>query len=337
MTIDEAIESFLNGLRKSPRTVITYRGGLSKFRAYLSESLDIDPSSAPTTALTINQVLNFMSSLAPNDVRTAGEVSAMRSALTYLAAVRKFYAYLVASDLHPELSTEKLSLRLKDALYRFSPPPPRVRTADLERLLSYVKSLPPTQRPHQELRRLKVIALFLLLYRTGMRISELCALRRQDVDLDQGTAFVFRGKGGKSRLTYFDSETAAALAAYWQARLDSAQARVGELPAFSGRDKPGDPGRPISPRTVEAIVATCCRAAGVESTVTPHTFRHGLATELVRRRVRESVVQRVMGHASPATTQIYVHLVGNEIREEYQDAFGHYHPPRPDEPPSTPD
>ena len=67
--------------------------------------------------------------------------------------------------------------------------------------------------------------------------------------------------------------------------------------------------------------------AGLETTVTPHSFRHGLATELVRRRVRESVVQRLLGHASPATTQIYVHLVDREILEEYDDAFGEYRPP----------
>jgi site-specific recombinase XerD len=96
----------------------------------------------------------------------------------------------------------------------------------------------------------------------------------------------------------------------------------GALPAFSGRDRIGNPGSAISPRTVEHIVAGLAERSGVESDVTPHSFRHGLATELVRRRVRESTVQTILGHASPATTRIYVHKSAVEVAEEYQDDFG---------------
>jgi site-specific recombinase XerD len=74
-------------------------------------------------------------------------------------------------------------------------------------------------------------------------------------------------------------------------------------------------------------VGELAERAGVESAVTPHSFRHGLATELVRRRVRESTVQTILGHASPATTRIYVHKTAVEVAEEYQDAFGPYRPP----------
>ena len=81
-------------------------------------------------------------------------------------------------------------------------------------------------------------------------------------------------------------------------------------------------------RTVEHIVAGLAEAAGIESEVTPHSFRHGLATELVRRRVRESTVKTILGHASPATTRIYVHKSAVEVADEYQDAFGPYRPPR---------
>ena len=88
------------------------------------------------------------------------------------------------------------------------------------------------------------------------------------------------------------------------------------------------PVRAISPRTVEHIVAELCGGAGIESEVTPHSFRHGLATEMVRRRVRESTVQTILGHASPQTTRIYVHKSAVEVAEEYQDAFGPYRPPR---------
>jgi integrase len=79
---------------------------------------------------------------------------------------------------------------------------------------------------------------------------------------------------------------------------------------------------------VEHIVTEICTEIGIESVVTPHSFRHGLATELVRRRVRESTVQTILGHASPQTTRIYVHKSAVEVADEYQEAFGDYAPPR---------
>ena len=244
----------------------------------------------------------------------------MRSAQNRLAAVRKFYAFLAAYDLHPSLENDKLRVRIAAIVPRFSPPPPDVRLTDLERILTYVKQTPPEDKPHRELRRLKTIALVLTLFRTGVRVSELCALRRRDFDLEERTAHIYRAKGGKSRTVHYDDETAHALTAYWRARLDGGRG-AGTLPAFSGRDKPGHPGNAINPRTVELIIAELGRGAGIESEVTPHSFRHGLATELVRRRVRESTVQTILGHASPATTRIYVHKTALEVQEEYHEAF----------------
>jgi site-specific recombinase XerD len=78
---------------------------------------------------------------------------------------------------------------------------------------------------------------------------------------------------------------------------------------------------------VEHIVTELCTAANVEAVITPHSFRHGLASELVRRRVRESTVQTLLGHASPATTRIYVHKTAQEVSDEYQEAFGTYRKP----------
>jgi integrase len=319
-TIARAIEQFFGTSRLSPRTQKTYRIGLRHFTDFLGRDTGLDPGAAPVTALTIEHVTDFLTVIMPDDIRSPEEVSQMRTAQNYLAAVRKFYGYVAAYDLHPDLPNDKLRVRVAAMLPRFTPPPPDVRLDELERVLGYVKSRPREEKPHKELRRLKTVALLLALYRTGVRVSELCALRRRDVDLNGHTAFVYRAKGGKSRTVHFDAETAAALDRYWRARLDEGRG-VGALPAFSGRDKPGQAGAAINPRTVELIVAEACRAAGVESEITPHSFRHGLATELVRRRVRESTVQTILGHASPATTRIYVHKTALEVQEEYHAAF----------------
>jgi integrase len=326
LRVQQAVEAFFEDLRLSPRSKKTYRIAIDEFLAYLRAWCQLDPVSAPVSVLTEDHAVGYATVRMPVDVRSPEDVSQMRTAQTKLAAVRKFYSYLVSFDLHPSLSTERLRARLSTVMPRFTPPPPDVSTGDLDRILEHVRRLPREGHPVRDLRRLKIRALVLFLYRTGVRVSELCALRRRDIDLASGTAHIYRAKGGKSRTVHFDAETAEALLAYWTARGDAGRG-TGALPAFSGRDKPGVPGRPISPRTVEHLVSQLADAAGVEHEVTPHTFRHGLATELVRRRVRESTVQTILGHASPATTRIYVHKTALEVAEEYQEAFGPYRRP----------
>jgi integrase/recombinase XerC len=327
MTVQDAHRRFIDeDLRLSPRTRRTYDYSIRRFLAFVERDFGLDPATAPVTELTIEHVTGFLSAEMPRDLRTPEEVSRMRTVQTQLAAIRKWYSYLAAYDFHPDLATDKLKTRIGSMLPRFTPPPPDVQLSDLEQIITHVREMPHEAKPHIELRRLKVRAMVLFLYRTGVRVSELCALRRRDVDLDNGAAGIYRAKGGKSRTVLFDVETAEALVAYWIARGDSGRG-VGTFPAFSGRDKIGVPGRNISPRTVEHIVAELCTAAGVEADITPHSFRHGLASELVRRRVRESTVQTLLGHASPATTRIYVHKTAQEVSDEYQDAFGTYSKP----------
>lgn len=327
LTISAAVDIFFGDLRLAPRSRTTYRIGINKFLRHLARHEGIDPDTAPIETLTIEHVTNFASVLVPEDIRTPEEVSAMRTAQNTLAAVRKLCSYLNAYDLHPNLSTDRLRVRVAAMMPRFTPPPPDVSLDDLEAIVAHVTSRPKEEKPHLELRRLKVQAMILFMWRTGVRVSELCALRRRDISLEDGTAHIYRAKGGKSRTVHFDAETAGALTTYWRARGDQPRGS-GVNPAFSGRDKVGAPGKQISPRTVEHIVSEICAELGIESVVTPHSFRHGLATELVRRRVRESTVQTILGHASPQTTRIYVHKSAVEVADEYQDAFGDYQPPR---------
>ncbi|HYI15686.1 MAG TPA: tyrosine-type recombinase/integrase [Thermomicrobiales bacterium] len=327
MTVQDAHRRFIDeDLRLSPRSRRTYDYSLRCFLEFVERDFGLVASTSPVTELKIEHVTAFVSAMMPRDLRQPEEVSRMRTVQTQLAAIRKWYAYLAAYDFHPDLPTDKLRTRVSAMLPRFSPPPPDIQLADLERIIRYVRDLPHETKPALELRRLKIRAMVLFLYRTGVRVSELCALRRRDVDIENGTAGIYRAKGGKSRTVLFDNESAEALVAYWTARGDGGRG-IGAHPAFSGRDKLGVPGAAISPRTVEHIVSQLCVGAGVEAEITPHSFRHGLASELVRRRVRESTVQTLLGHASPATTRIYVHKTAQEVSDEYQEAFGTYRKP----------
>ncbi|CAN5364040.1 tyrosine recombinase XerC [soil metagenome] len=326
-TISDAHRIFIDeDLHLAPRSRRTYDSAIKKFLEHVENDFGIDATTSPVTELTIEHVTSFLTSGMPRDLQTPEDISRMRTLQTQMAAVRKWYSYLAAFDFHPDLATDKLRTRIAAMMPRFTPPPPDVYLEDLEAIVEHVRALPREGKPGQDLRRLKVQAMIPFMFRTGVRVSELCALRRRDIDLADGTASIYRAKGGKSRTVLFDGPTAEALVTYWTARGDSGRG-IGAHPGFSGRDKPGVPGKHISPRTVEHIVAQLSVAAGVEAEITPHSFRHGLATELVRRRVRESTVQTLLGHASPVTTRIYVHKTALEVSDEYQEAFGQYRRP----------
>ena len=326
LTIAGAVEQFFGDLRLAPRSKKTYRHGVAKFVRHLADNEGIDPDVAPVSSITNEHVTQFAALLVPSDVRSPEEVSQMRTAQNNLSAVRKFCAYLSSYDFNSSLSGERLKTRIAAMMPRFTPPPPDVKLSDLEAIVDFVNRQPREPRPHLELRRLKVRAMIRFLFRSGVRVSELCALRRRDIDLAGGTANIYRAKGGKSRTVHFDADTAEALTAYWIARGDAVRG-AGALPAFSGRDKVGKAGHGDQSPHGRAHR----RRAGRGSR---HRKRGDAA--LLPARPGDGVGAATgpgvdgtdhFGSCFPATTRIYVHKTAMEVAEEYQDAFGPYRPP----------
>lgn len=141
-----------------------------------------------------------------------------------------------------------------------------------------------------------------LIYATGVRVSELCAMRVEAVDLDDGVIRVV-GKGNKERVVFLDDATADALDEFLGDRSSG--------PLFVGYG-----GKPISARTVQLLFKRCAPAG-----VTPHTIRHSYASELYRRSRNLRVVQENLGHTSIKTTEVYLHTDLEERREVYRRHF----------------
>jgi site-specific recombinase XerC len=141
-----------------------------------------------------------------------------------------------------------------------------------------------------------------LIYATGVRVSELCSIRIEAIDLDDGIIRVM-GKGNKERVVFLDDATADAIDEYLDGRTTG--------PLFVGYG-----GKPISPRTVQLLF----RRYAPEG-VTPHTIRHSYASELYRRSRNLRVVQENLGHTSIKTTEVYLHTDLEERREVYRRHF----------------
>ena len=152
-------------------------------------------------------------------------------------------------------------------------------------------------------------ALLELLYSSGLRVSELCALRWRDLDLDDSLVTVF-GKGSKTRIVPVGSHARAALTA-WQAE----SAAASDAPVFPGRG-----GAAISTRAVQLRLRQLAQQQGIWKRVYPHLLRHSFASHMLESSGNLRGVQELLGHADIATTQIYTHLDFQRLATVYDAA-----------------
>jgi integrase/recombinase XerD len=142
-------------------------------------------------------------------------------------------------------------------------------------------------------------ALLAAMYRGGLRLAEALALRPSDVNVRTGELHVRRGKGHKARRVAVDA-TGLALLQRWIDKRATLELKAG-APLFCTLA-----GEPIEPRYVRTMVAREARQAGIERRCNPHSLRHTFAAELAEDGVPMHVIQRALGHASLATTSVYL-------------------------------
>lgn len=159
-------------------------------------------------------------------------------------------------------------------------------------------------------------AMLQILFSTGLRVSELCALDRDEIDLSGGELSV-RGKGGKIRLVFLSDQAKADIGEYLDKRVDADEALFIRIPK-SGTFNKSDELR-LTPRSVQRTVRHYATLAGiVGKKVSPHTLRHSYATDLLRNGADIRSVQAMLGHSSVTTTQIYTHVTDSSLREVHQ-------------------
>ena len=145
-----------------------------------------------------------------------------------------------------------------------------------------------------------------VLYRCGLRVSELCSLRIEDIDFEEGTLMVRGGKGGKDRMVPVDDQT-----------LDMIEHYIGDdthgILFMSAR------GGPLSTRQIERLVRDYGRKAGINQDVHPHMLRHTFAVQCLKAGMNLRTVQKMLGHSSLTTTQIYLDVTGEDIKEDYRN------------------
>ncbi|HWE60440.1 MAG TPA: tyrosine-type recombinase/integrase, partial [Chloroflexota bacterium] len=264
-----------------------------------------DPATLPVEAVQPADVALFLL-----HATRAGRKPATRSA--YLTAITAFFRYLILHGHYPG-TVERLRAQLSDLTVKGT----RQRPAPDQRLPALLRAadrvLAAAEGPRAQLVATRNRAILHTLFASGMRVSEVAGLCRQDLDWQRAQALI-TGKGGRQRLVFFSPDAIAAINRYLDLRGDDGfsplfihhdNAHAAQLVRERAARGQGEPLR-LSPRQIQTVVRALARTEGIRAT--PHAFRHYVATDLLNEAgadIRD--VQEILGHASLATTQIYTH------------------------------
>jgi site-specific recombinase XerD len=218
----------------------------------------------------------------------------------YLIALRAFLKYLQREGV-PTLAPERIELaRVPERSLDL------ISSAELERLM--------TAPNGTEVKDLRDRAILELLFSTGLRVSELCALNT-DIDLSRDEMSV-RGKGDKVRVVFLSPAAKSAVKAYLHARKDMDEA------LFINYGWGGKHLHRVAPTDIQRWVKHYAVKAGITKKVTPHVIRHSFATDLLENGADLRSVQALLGHANIQTTQVYTHVTDRHLRDVHRAFHG---------------
>lgn len=221
----------------------------------------------------------------------------------YLIALRAFLKFLRKRGIE-SLSPERIELAKvpERSLDLISP-------TELKRLLAT-----PDTKTIEGKRDKAILELF---FSTGLRISELCGLSIDDVDLTRDE-FSVRGKGDKVRVVFLSDNAKKAVKEYLASRKDLDEAL---FIRYGRKANDGGPLR-LQPRAVQRLLKFYAAQAGITRKVTPHVLRHSFATDLLSNGADLRSVQALLGHANIGTTQVYTHVTDKHLRDVHKKYHG---------------
>ncbi len=280
------IEKFIRYLdiekNYSPHTILNYKLDLNDFEKFLGS---VEPELGKIDYLTLRK---YLAALKEKNL-------ANRSVNRRLSTLRSFFKFLSREGLVKTnpilvLSSPKQEKHL----------PLFLTEEEVTKLIDSV--MPKDERGFRDRAILETF------YSTGIRISELAGLGKDDIDFIGGIVKVM-GKGKKERIVPIGDKAISALRDYLNKRSKDIDA------IFLNKS-----GRRITTRGIRNIVGKYIRLAGMKHGVSPHTLRHSFATHLLNRGADLRSVQELLGHANLSTTQIYTHLTTDRLKNVYDKA-----------------
>ena len=321
VTISQAVEDFLNvtQMSRSDNTARSYRNALNNFLVVLEDN-DIQPDETPVSELNesaVSWMLNFLKTYSP------------ASEQLYTIAVTRFFQYLMAEELS-EINYQRMQLIVRTRSRKAGQRLPQFPKEDLDTVIGYADEFPRYnyENPKDRLIAYRDAVLIITLADTGLRVHEICNLRRGDIDWNEYKAIII-GKGDKQAVVRFSSRSIQAIKAYLEMRseLDGSSGRpLRSLPILARHDRgAGSKVTPITPTTARNIIKQRVKEVlGNEAAnlITPHSFRHYFVTNVLKGSGGNlKLAQELARHKNIQVTQRYAHLSDDELDQGYHEIF----------------
>ena len=229
----------------------------------------------------------------------------IKSVKRKIASLKAFFTYLEYEEIIDDNPFSKIRVKLHEPFLL----PRTIPLTSIDTLLRCAyNQLDSKEKTAYEYRAsLRDVAILELLFATGMRVSELCALHAEDVNLIEGIIKIY-GKGSKERIIQIGNhEVLLAVESYYHA---FSKEIIGTGWFFINRL-----GKQLSDQSVRFMINKYSQAAGITQHITPHMFRHSFATLLLEEDVDIRYIQQLLGHSSIVTTQIYTHVTSKKQRD----------------------
>lgn len=274
---------------------------------YLEENYNLSMHTLRNKKNDIDKFINFMSinnnknlslDLLRKFLSESNEIYSKKSILRIISNLKSFFDYLVKNsflenNLFNEINNPKIEKNL-----------PNIATIkEIDKLIDIISESNKLGTRDR--------AIIELIYSAGLRVSEAQSINLEDIDFEINQAIIF-GKGKKYRSVIFGDKTKIVLRNYAKKRNPINE----KTKAFFLNNK----GERLSIRTIQHIVKKHMKAAGLNPDFHTHTLRHSFATHLMDGGADLRVVQELLGHSSPKTTEIYTHISVEKSREIYTKA-----------------
>jgi integrase/recombinase XerD len=272
----------------SPNTLEAYLSDVSKLLSFLNDE------GIAIQQVTLDNLHTFAAGLRDLGI-------APRSQIRIISGIKSFFKFLLIDEYIPAdpsefLESPKIGRHLPDVL----------TVEEIDRIVKCIDLSQPEGHRNK--------AMIETMYSCGLRVSELCGLKMNDLYMEEGFLRV-TGKGSKQRLVPISPTAIKEITTY----IDGTRRHIDIKPGYeSFLFLSIRRGKPISRVMVFDIVKKLVQEAGVNKSVSPHTFRHTFATHLLEGGANLRAIQCMLGHEKIATTEIYTHIDRNRLREEIE-------------------
>jgi len=291
--------------------MITLKKAITDYLAYCEYQKKLNAKSIKAYTIDLNQLQRYVASIS---IPIKAEISAYITHLhkTYsprtvrrkIASIRAFLNYLEFEEIFSENPMKKIKTK-------FQIPQVLPRTIPLTVIENILRAsyqeLNHAQTAYMKKMALRNTAMLELLIATGLRVSELCSINAEYVDLESGKILIM-GKGAKERVLQIGNKEVLLILRHYT---EDNAVHIRETGCFFTNRLSSR----ISEQSVRFLIKRLCAKANIEQNITPHMFRHSFATLLLEEDVDIRYIQRMLGHSSILTTQIYTQVTVEKQRQ----------------------